>query len=85
MNTASGPAGACPEIRKDRCAREARPKTLFNIHVIHLIAPVIFVIILMVHWICSSLELMENGLNHLRMDDWQLISLRVAITVVINL
>ena len=26
------PAGACPEMRKGRCAREARPQNLFNIH-----------------------------------------------------
>ena len=25
-------AGACPEMRKDRCAREARAQILINIH-----------------------------------------------------
>ena len=28
-------SGACPETRKDRCAREARPKNVINIHYIH--------------------------------------------------
>ena len=34
-NVGTPRAGACLERRKDRCAREARPKNLINIHDIH--------------------------------------------------
>ena len=32
--TISAFSGACPGMRKDRCAREARPQILINIHLI---------------------------------------------------
>ena len=34
----------------------------------------VIVIIIMAHWICSSLKPMENSLNYLRMGYWQLLS-----------